>query len=80
MGTPHVLKCLASGVELEDAGLTLESGGNGRGLLRTVYAQKQLRVGKDADGLYKYASWLPVRRTLFARSVLKQRWRSESLT
>ncbi len=33
-------------------------------LVRAIYANKQFTPRKDLDGLYRYAEWLPIKRTL----------------
>ncbi len=33
-------------------------------LVRAVYANKQFTPRKELDGLYRYAEWLPIKRTL----------------
>ena len=65
MKTSYKLRCLGTNIIIEDKDLPLESGRSPKpAFLRTEYAQKQLQVGTDADGLFKFASWLPVNREI----------------
>ena len=61
----YKLMNVASGRVFEDQGWTLDDPqGEQPSLVRAVYEQKQLRVGDDRLGLYKYADWMPIQRTL----------------
>ena len=63
MKTNYKLRCLGSGVELEDTELQLESGKSEKpALLRAIYEDKQLALGPESNGLFRFASWLPVKR------------------
>ncbi len=65
MTTRYKLQCLGTGATFEDIDMTLESPSSKTpALLRTVYDATQLAPGGDSDGLYKFKSWLPIRRTL----------------
>lgn len=65
MKTKYKLLCLGSGVELEDTALQLESGKSDKpAFLRAIYEKKQLESGPETDGLFKFASWLPVNRAI----------------
>ena len=69
MTTQHTLKCLGSGVEIQDVGLPLDSGRvNGTALLRTIFAEQRFNIGSEADGLFRFASWLPINRKLSGSS------------
>ena len=63
--TQYILKSFASGREFEDTGWILDPPGEQKpSLIRAMYKNKQLRVRSEADGLYKFADWLPVERML----------------
>ena len=63
--TEYYLKSLVSGKTFEDTGWMLEAPGNENpGLIRAVYANKQINVKDDNYGFYKFADWLPIRRML----------------
>ena len=65
--TGYHLRCLGTGEVLDDALLPLQSEGACEpAFLRTEYDVKQLSVGEEADGLFRYANWLPARRRLEA--------------
>ena len=61
----YKLMNVASGRVFEDQGWTLDDPqGEKPSLVRAIYEQKQLHVGDDRLGLYKYADWMPILRTL----------------
>ena len=63
--TSATLACVATGREFDDEGWTLEDRAcKTPSLVRAKYAKKQIEVGPDTMGLYKFADWLPVRRML----------------
>lgn len=63
--TRYKLKSLASGKVFNDSGWLLEAPGEETpGLLRAQYHSKQLNLNDEKSGLYKFASWLPVKRML----------------
>ena len=62
--TSYKLKSPVTGKIFEDTGWMLEAPGEKPGLLRSVYLKKQLKVGTDSLGLYRFADWLPVQRML----------------
>jgi cysteate synthase len=63
--TRYKLKSLASGKVFNDSGWLLEAPGKETpGLLRAQYHSKQLNLNDEKSGLYKFASWLPVKRML----------------
>ncbi len=79
MITEYTLRCLGSGTSLDDATLPLESGTSQTpAFLRTEYAEKKLTAGTNGDGLFRFASWLPVRRKIKGSSA-PVTWHSEGL-
>lgn len=63
--TKYQIKSVATGNVCEDAGWTLDFKGEEKpSLIRAIYEKKQLEVKEDHDGLYCYADWLPIKRTL----------------
>ncbi len=63
--TNYTLECVATGREFEDSGWAMEDREcKSTSLIRAKYEKKQLTVGDDEMGLYKFAEWLPVRRML----------------
>ena len=62
--TEYSLRCVATGEKFEDKGWSLDYPTCSKpSLIRTQYAQKQLRLHND-NNLYRYRVWLPVRRLL----------------
>ena len=63
--TQYKLLCVATNEEFEDAGWTLDYKGCDKpSLVRALYANKQLTVYDDQQGLYKFRDWLPMKRML----------------
>ena len=63
--TPYRLMNVATGRVFDDSGWDLsDPQGGDPSLVRAVYAQKQFNPRQDLKGLYRYADWMPVRRTL----------------
>ena len=63
--TQYKLLCVATNEEFEDAGWTLDYKGYDKpSLVRALYANKQLTVYDDQQGLYKFRDWLPMKRML----------------
>lgn len=63
--TKYKLRNVATGREFADTGWTLEDPqGGAPSLVRAMYENTRLEVGDEALGLYKFADWLPIRRTL----------------
>ena len=63
--TEYLLETVATGRRFEDAGWTLSDPQCAEpSLVRAVYAKKQISFGPAERGIYKYADWMPVRRTL----------------
>ncbi len=63
--TSYKLQSLATGNVFEDSGWLLDAPGESRpGLIRAVYQKKQLELKGREYGLYTFADWLPIQRTL----------------
>ena len=63
--TQYKLLCVATNEEFDDAGWTLDYKGYDKpSLVRALYANKQLTVYDDQQGLYKFRDWLPMKRML----------------
>ncbi len=63
--TKYKLMNCANGRIFEDDGWTLaDPQADKPALVRAVYEHKELSLREDLDGFYKYANWLPIRRTL----------------
>lgn len=63
--TKYALRCCATGNIFEDAGWSLaDPQCSCPSLVRAEYEQKQFNPREDLDGFYRYADWLPIRRTL----------------
>ncbi len=61
----YQLMNVADGHIFEDKGWILDDPeGKTPSLVRAIYEQKQLHLGDDRLGLYKYADWMPIKRTL----------------
>ncbi|MCD8072264.1 MAG: cysteate synthase [Alistipes sp.] len=63
--TRYYLENVLTGAQFPDQGWMLDDPGcTEPALVRAVYEHKQLEVGDDSLGLYKFARWLPVCRAL----------------
>lgn len=63
--TNYKLKSLLTGKEFEDTGWILEAPGEEKtSLIRAIYANKQLQLKNESYGIYKFADWLPIKKTL----------------
>ncbi|MFI3327899.1 MAG: cysteate synthase [Rikenellaceae bacterium] len=63
--TNYTLECVATGREFEDTGWVIDdSQCKSPSLIRAKYEKSQIEVGADDMGIYKFADWLPVNRTL----------------
>ncbi len=63
--TLYILKSFKTGNEFEDEGWLLdEPAAIEPSLIRAIYQKKQIEVKSDSCGLYKFADWLPISRTL----------------
>lgn len=63
--TTYTLRCHATNHSFEDEGWSLaDPECDCPSLVRAEYEQKSFNPREDLDGFYRYADWLPVRRTL----------------
>ena len=63
--TEYQIKSVATGNVCEDSGWLLDFKGEEKpSLIRAIYANKQLEVKEENNGLYCYADWLPIKRQL----------------
>lgn len=63
--TKYSLVCCATGHKFEDAGWTLgDPQCDCPSLIQAEYEEKQFVPRVDLDGIYRYADWLPISRTL----------------
>jgi len=77
--TEYRLVSAATGTVRDDeGGWTLAFADEGPSLIRAQYAKKRLELRDDLGGLYRFADWLPIRRTL-AGSAAPITYRSEGL-
>ena len=64
-GTKYKLMNVGTGRVFEDRGWTLaDPEATSPSLVRAVYENKQFTPRDDLKGLYRYAEWMPIRRTL----------------
>ena len=64
-GTRYKLMNVATGRIFEDRGWTLaDPEATSPSLVRAVYENKQFTPREDLKGLYRYAEWMPIKRTL----------------
>jgi len=64
-GTQYKLMNVATGRIFEDGEWTLnDPEATSPSLIRAVYEEKKFEPKKKNDGLYRYAGWLPIKRTL----------------
>ena len=77
--TKYKLSCIATGRDFEDTGWTLDDCEcKCPSLVRAKYEKQQLELKPDSFGLYKFADWLPIQRTLEGSSA-PVTYRSEAL-
>lgn len=63
--TRYSLICCANGHRFEDCGWSLaDPACNCASLVRAEYENKKFTPREDLDGFYRYAEWLPIKRTL----------------
>ncbi len=78
VSTDYSLAVPGTGKKIKDDGFVLTVPGVSDVLLRTEYAARQLSVGDERLGIYRFADWLPVSRFL-NRSSAPVTYRSEGL-
>jgi len=77
--TEYTLICCATGRRFEDKGWTLaDVQCECVSLIRADYKEKMFNPRNDLDGFYRYADWLPIRRTL-KKSCAPVTYRSKGL-
>ena len=60
--TEYQIKSVATGNVCEDSGWLLDFKGEDKpSLIRAIYANRQLEVKEENNGLYCYADWLPIK-------------------
>ncbi len=63
--TQYKLESVKSGKRFEDEGWTLDAPGESApSLIRAIYEKKQLEVKGKSLGIFKFADWLPIYKTL----------------
>lgn len=63
--TEYILQSVKSGKQFNDEGWTLEAPGEKEpSLIRTIYKKKQIDVKDASHGIYRFADWLPIHKTL----------------
>ena len=63
--TAYGLVNVATGRFFDDDGWTMSDPQSPQpSLVRAVYEHREFSVRKDLDGIYRYANWMPIRRTL----------------
>ena len=63
--TKYHLVNVGNGREFEDKGWTMsDPEGGAPSLVRAVYDSKRFTPREDQDGIYRYADWMPIKRTL----------------
>ena len=63
--TTYGLVNVATGRTFEDSGWTMADPQSPEpSLVRAVYEHKEFTVRKELDGIYRYANWMPIKRTL----------------
>jgi len=77
--TEYRLRCLACGKEFtEDNHLLACDADHGPAFLRAEYAAKQLTIREEANGMFRFGDWLPLRRPI-ENSALPVAYKSEGL-
>lgn len=63
--TQYILESQATKKTFKDEGWTLNAPDESQaGLVRAIYAKKQLEVKNDSFGLFKFADWLPIHKMI----------------
>lgn len=79
MSTHYLLTCLQTGTEFDDDDLPLANPDSPEpAFLRTRYTRTRFAPGPADHGIYRFADWLPIRRTLDGSSA-PVTYRSEAL-
>ncbi len=67
--TEYTLECVATSRAFEDSGWIIDDKECASpSLIRAKYAKKKIEVGDEDMGIYRFADWLPIRRTLAGSS------------
>jgi len=67
--TNYLLESLGTGLQFPDAGWTLDAPGEHvPSLIRALYEEKRFHVQNASLGIFRFSSWLPVRRFLHGSS------------
>ncbi|MCG8411830.1 MAG: cysteate synthase [Bacteroidales bacterium] len=63
--TEYILESVNTGKQFNDEGWTLDAPDETTpSLIRAIYKKKQLEVKDSSHGIYRFADWLPIHRTL----------------
>ena len=63
--TEYTLQSVTTGKQFKDAGWTLDAPGEDKpSLIRAIYQKKQIDVKDISHGIYRFADWLPIHKTL----------------
>lgn len=63
--TNYSLQCVATSRTFKDEGWMIDDPqSESPSLIRAIYDKKELNVGNDSMGIYKFADWLPISHTL----------------
>lgn len=63
--TEYELECVATGHKFKDSGWDLaDKDCSEPSLIRAIYSKKQIKFKGEDWGIYKFADWMPIRRTL----------------
>ena len=63
--TPYGLVNVATGRQFDDTGWMMADPQSPEpSLVRAVYEHREFTVRKELDGIYRYANWMPIKRTL----------------
>lgn len=77
--TEYILESVHSGQQFKDSGWLLDAPGEDTpGLIRAIYAKKELNLQSEDYGIYRFADWLPIHRMLHGSSA-PVTYRSEKL-
>jgi len=63
--TEYILESVNTGKQFNDAGWTLDAPNEEQpSLIRAIYNKKQINFKDKSEGIYRFADWLPVHKTL----------------